>query len=234
MLLRKTAGLGLRAFVLVGLVLHFAATLLHVLPANPLKLRYGHLATMTIGTYFPQNWSLFAPAPVQRTQSLLVRCLAEDELPKSSTEKLPAGDWQDVSLAHFEQAHRHPISVYERLVRPIQNAIRRYLYGGPDLNPWLEACNKGDQEACKFRDENLKPRQASALQMLRGIGSAFCRENFPSRHFAGVALRLRERDAIPWSERGTGSPKVTDYQIGVLPLQHDVALPRLYEPEPSR
>jgi hypothetical protein len=212
-----------------GLVLHFAATLLYVFPMNPVKMELGPLANATIGTYFPQNWSLFAPTPVQSTQALLVRCLADDEVPKSSIDKLPQGGWEDVSSAHFSQAHRHRLSAYERLVRPMQNSIRQYVSGGPDLAPFHEACEKGDKDACKVRDEVIKPRRVQASQRLRRIGSAYCREAFLRRRFAGIALRLREWSAVPWSARASGEPKVTDYELGIYALDEAVALPGLYE-----
>jgi hypothetical protein len=224
-------GNAVRVATLTGLVLHFVATLLYVLPLNPLKLEYGFLATMTIGTYFPQNWSLFAPNPVQSSQFLLVRCLVQHELPPPGGEQgwqPPTSGWNDVSSAHFEQTHRNPLSSYERLVRPLQNALRAYLGGGPDLAPFHDACKDGDQEACKLRDTAMKPRQAAAQRMLRGIASAFCRERFPERDFAAVALRFRERSAVPWSKRGAAAPEVTDYELGVYALDRTVALPGLY------
>jgi hypothetical protein len=214
---------------MVGLVLHFATTLLYVFPMNPVKMELGFLASATIGTYFPQNWSLFAPTPVQSTQALLVRCLADDEVPKSSSGKLPVHGWEDVSSAHFAQAHRHPLSAYERLVRPMQNSIRQYVSGGPDLYPFHEACQKGDEDACKVRDEAIKPRRSQASRILRRIGSAFCREVFPMRRFSEVALRLRDWSAVPWSARESGEPKVTDYELGIYALDETVVLPGLYQ-----
>jgi len=47
-----------RASTLVGLIVHFAVTLLFVSPMNPLKMEYRFWANVTIGTFFPQNWSV--------------------------------------------------------------------------------------------------------------------------------------------------------------------------------
>jgi Family of unknown function (DUF5819) len=228
----NTFGWCVRAGTLLGLVVHFALTVVFVSPANPIKMEYGSLAIATIGEFFPQNWNLFAPTPVNSTQLLLVRCLSDDEMPMGEDRKLPVDHWQDVSRAHFAQAHRHPISAYERLVRPIQNNLRGYLYGGgPELRDISEACAKGDQDACKVRDETTKPRREAALGKLRRIGSAFCRERYPRRRLSALAIRFREQAAVPWSERHSGTPKSTDYEIGVFPVDNDVTLPGLYDSE---
>lgn len=220
--------MSVRILTLLGLGLHFALTLVYVFPLNPMKMELGLLATRTIGTYFPQNWSLFAPTPVQSTQALLVRCLGPEEVPKPGA-PLPTEGWEDVSSAHFHQAQRHRFSAYERLVRPLQNSLRAYLNGGPDLQPFEASCAKGDKAACDVTQKALAPRRAAAAGMFRRIGSAFCREAFPHRAIAGVALRFRDRAALPWSERNGGVPKVTDYALGVFPLDTTVALPGLYE-----
>lgn len=222
-------GRATRVITLVGLVLHFALTLLYVFPLNPVKMELGFLANLTIGTYFPQNWSLFAPTPVQSTQVLLVRCLSAEEVPADSTHPLPTEGWEDVSSAHFKQAQRHRLSSYERLVRPLQNSLRTYLNGGPDLYSFHEACEKGDTEACKARDIAIKPRRELAARMFRRVGSVFCREAFPLRRLSAVALRFRERGAVPWSARAEGKPKEQDFELGLFKLDETVSLPGIYE-----
>jgi hypothetical protein len=136
--------------------------------------------------------------------------------------------WENVSEAHFVQAQRHRLSAYERLVRPLQNSLRAYLNGGPDLEPHQMACTKGDADACKAIKAALDPRRMAASAMFRRIGSAFCREAFPDQKWAGVALRFRDREAVPWSKRKGGAPKVTDYELGVFSIDLAVALPGLY------
>ncbi len=226
---KKYGGVVVRLATLLGLVLHFTATLLYVFPLNPVKMELGFFANITIGAYFPQNWSLFAPTPVQSTQALMVRCLLDEEVPRDSETELPADGWQNISAAHFAQAQRHRFSAYERLVRPLQNSLRTYLTGGPDLYPYHEACQKGDADACKVRDEAMKPRQEQSQRMLSRIGSAFCREAYPERRFEGVAIRFREALPVPWSERAIKPPVVTDYEVGVYPIDPTVTLPGLYK-----
>jgi hypothetical protein len=223
----------LRGATLSGLVLHFVATLLFVFPANPLELQLGHIADRTIGVYFPQNWSLFAPNPVDSTQSLLLQCLRPEELPKSSGAPvaLAPDGWHDVSLAHFARAHEHPLSAYERMVRPLQNSLRRYVAGGSELAPLFQACSKGDEEACASAQAALLPQREHAARMIRQVASAFCRESYPHTRFGGVAVRYRERKALPWSKRHAEPAAVQDYQLGIFELDEAVALPGLYRGE---
>ncbi len=224
------ASFAVRSITLMGLMLHFGATLLFVFPANPIKLQVGHVADLTIGVYFPQNWSLFAPNPVDSTQSLLLKCLTEDELALSSGAAVEIGpaDWRDVSSAHFSRAHASPLSAYERLVRPLQNSLRRYVAGGQELVPFFQACKKGDTLACTQAEKALPQQREHAAAMIRKVASAFCRESYPERALAAVAVRYRERQALPWSKRGTAPAEPQDYQIGIFKIDGELALPGLY------
>ncbi|MEY4549923.1 MAG: hypothetical protein RL685_6118 [Pseudomonadota bacterium] len=230
-LLWRSASATVRTLTLLGLVLHFGATLLFVFPANPIKMQVGHVAEATIGAYFPQNWSLFAPDPVDSTQSLLIKCLSEHELPPASGApvELAANGWHDVSSSHFSHAHRNPFSAYERLVRPLQNSLRRYVAGGPELALLYRACRKGDSEACTAAQQALVPQREHAGQMLRKVASAFCREADPDPQLSGVAVRYRERKSLPWSKRGEEPERPQDYQVGIFKLDREVALPGLYQ-----
>ena len=217
-----------RAATLLWLIFHFSLTLLWVLPLSPLRMKADPIVRATIGSFFPQNWSLFAPNPVSSTESLLARCLTEDETPKKVGAPLPADHWTDLSQPFFLGSQRHRFSAYERLVRPIQNSLRQYLSGGVDLHVFQESCKKGDHEACAHFEEVLKVRRQEAAVKLRKIASAFCREAYPSRQNYGVALRYRQQMAVPWSERFTASPKTSDYELGVFPIDRGIVLPGLF------
>lgn len=62
------------AFFLVGLlVLHFAATFLWNAPPSPVKDALGDQVRGYMRPFFTQNWSLFAPNPVNSEDELLLR-----------------------------------------------------------------------------------------------------------------------------------------------------------------
>ncbi|WP_205857671.1 DUF5819 family protein, partial [Phytoactinopolyspora endophytica] len=62
------------AFFLVGLLsMHFAFTFLWNAPSNAIKDAVGDEMRGYMRPYFHQNWSLFAPNPVNAEDELLVR-----------------------------------------------------------------------------------------------------------------------------------------------------------------
>jgi hypothetical protein len=216
---------GLRLATFAGLVVHFLLTAMYVLPVNPVRLLIEPLLQATIGSYFSQNWSLFAPNPLSSTQTLMVRCLTEAE---AQSGPLPANGWADLSSPLFERAQRNRLSAYERLVRPQENAVRAWLGNAVEFQPLIDRCAKDDKPACEALDQILKLRRAGAAVLLRQLGSVYCREARPAASVRAVALRYRERSAVPWSQRFHGTPKTTDFELGVYPLDAEVALPHLY------
>lgn len=217
-----------RLFTLLWLTCHFVLTIIYVFPLNPVKMATQPILDATIGQFFAQNWSLFAPNPVTTTQSLLARCLTEDETPRGPSDPLPTDQWRDISSPLFNAAQVHRLSAYERVVRPQQNALRQYLTGGWDLQVYQDSCKKGEKRACEFFEAILKVRRVEASSTLQKIGSAFCRESLPRQQPYGVALRLRERSSVPWSERDRSIATTKDYDLGVFPIDQTTALPRLY------
>jgi hypothetical protein len=71
-----------RVAALIWLVTHFALTVTYVMPVNPIKLGLQPFLNATIGTYFPQNWSLFAPDPLTSDYAFLALPLRD---PRSVT-----------------------------------------------------------------------------------------------------------------------------------------------------
>ena len=59
--------------LLVLLAWHFAMTFLLLAPPNPISLRHAGLVETYMFPLFRQNWSLFAPNPIDEDQGLLVR-----------------------------------------------------------------------------------------------------------------------------------------------------------------
>jgi hypothetical protein len=218
---------GLRLATLAGLVIHFLLTVLYVLPINPVRLLIEPILQATIGTWFTQNWCLFAPNPLSSTQTLMVRCLTEAETPGGGG-SLPAAGWADLSSPLFERAQHNRLSAYERLVRPQENAVRGYLGSAVEFQPLIDRCAKGEKPACESLDQILKARRAGAAVLLRQLGSVYCREARPAAPTHSVALRYRERSAVPWSERFHGTPKTADFELGVYPVDDAVTLPRLF------
>src|SRR5260370_5762427 len=77
-----------RIMTVLWLVAHFTLPVLYVFPINPAKDTLQPLINTTIGTYFPQNWMLFAPNPVSRDSELIVRPLSDNCYSLSLTHRL--------------------------------------------------------------------------------------------------------------------------------------------------
>src|SRR5258705_9799393 len=87
----------LRVMTVLWLVTHFTLVMLYVFPTNPVKDRLEPLLDATIGTYFWQNWDLFAPEPDNTDVVLLVRPLSSNEYRIAQANGLPSNGWYDLS-----------------------------------------------------------------------------------------------------------------------------------------
>lgn len=224
----------LKAGVCVWFLCHFALTFFYVMPWNPVKVHLQPLLDVTIGTYFTQNWGLFAPNPVSSDDVLLVRCFSREEAETVTTKGLPDSGWHDLSTPLWEKFHANRFSAYDRLGRAQSGAARQYLSGGPDLEPWAESCRKGVEESCRIFEERLKFARADAALMLSKVGSSYCNEIHGPGSQTKVALRLQQTLAVPWSERYGGQRAEQVHELGIYPVDAGVAKVGLFKWEGVR
>lgn len=218
-----------RITTLSWLVFHFALTIAYVAPLNPAQAAAQPLLSATIGSYFSQNWRLFAPDPVSGDMALLARCMTPAEL-KDATTTLPSAGWHDLSTPLWKRFQANRFSAYDRMARPNTNTMRAMLYGSPEL---MQACKKDSKEACKAYDEGLAAARTATLPRLARIGSAFCRDLDPSGSaYSHVALRLRQTDGRPWSQRyDAASPAPRDLELGLAAIDPQVAAMGMFDSE---
>jgi hypothetical protein len=199
------------------------------MPLNPVKVQLQPLLDETIGTYFIQNWGLFAPNPVSSDDALLARCLSREEVEALPTTGLPDSGWHDLSTPLWERSHANRFSAYDRLGRAQSAAARQYLSGGPDLEPWAESCRRGAEESCRVFEGRLKFARADAAVTLAKVGSSYCNEAHGPGTHAQVALRLQQTLAAPWSERYGGRRAEQVYELGVYPVDAGTARAGLFK-----
>ena len=217
------------------LVLHFALTIVYVLPPNPIKVPMLGLLERTIGTYARQNWSLFAPNPIASNQAILARCLTavEAQLEKDGNQDgRTTSEWADVSTPFWIAFQNNRFSAYDRLIRPYTYALRTYLFGGHVLSAWQSACRtKQDAEACDVYEKALVAVRSGMEPSLRKLGSAFCVEYRPDAAIVAVALRARLTPAWRWSERfnDQGSRPAHDVRLGVFTIDRAVSGPGIFK-----
>lgn len=228
--LRSLLPLAVRALALLALVVHSALTLAYVLPMNPTKQPLAPILDATIGKYFSQNWSLFAPEPVQSNLELVVRCLDAGEAAAADRGVLPVAGWRDLSAPLWTQFQRHRFSAYDRLARPNSNFIREFLFGGDGARQLADDCQKGGKESCKAAEEAMKIHREAASKALARIGSMYCRDA-GSPHTTRVAIKIHLRDAVPWSQRDGGTPATHDALVGVFAIDPTAVAPHIFQKE---
>jgi hypothetical protein len=217
-----------RIAALLWLVVHFTLTVAYVMPLNPVTASMQPLLRATIGTYFPQGWSFFAPDPAWSVPVLLARPLSPAEAAAVATEGLPSDGWYDLSTPLWERFHGNRLSAYARIAYPQLRATLAYSGGGKELALLSELCQKGSTPACESRDARLEAMHPQAGQLLARIGSAFCNEVLPDQDVSHVALRLRERPIAPWEERHSGQSILRDVDLGLFAVDRSVATAGLW------
>lgn len=231
---RTLLGRLVRSATLAWLGAHFGLTVLYVMPLNPVKVELQPYLAATIGTFFPQNWSLFAPNPIESDYALLVHCLGPSQ---AAGGVLPVEGWRDLSSPLWHRFQSNRLSAYDRLARPHGSAMRTFLAGDPVLLPWLEACRKGDDHACDFFGERLQEFRDSSGELLARIGSAFCAEaEAAPGETDRVAVRVREKRGVPWSHRHDHKAvaESRDLEVGIFPIDRSVRPSGLYRAGEAR
>lgn len=207
-----------RAGSLGVLVAYFALSMAYVAPVNPVKLSYHPLLMMTIGSYFSQNWSLFAPNPISSNNMLLAKCLDANADANAPT----SDDWRDLSTPLARAFQHNRFSAYDRAARPISNSLRQFTSGGPELWSWQEGCRKGSEKACQVFDSGIATVRRGLGQTLGSIGSAFCNTRPDAASLQSVVLRMRAEPVHTWALRDAPTERHRDFEIGTFPIDHAV------------
>jgi hypothetical protein len=232
---RASSALLIRLAALLWLVVHFALTAAFVAPLSPLTLSLQPLLNATIGTYFPQGWGFFAPNPGASVAVLLVRPLSDAELAAVAARGLPDDGWYDLSTPLWDAFHQNHFSAYDRLALPQFRAMLSYLTGSQQLDPFRDACERGDADACTQYDAAMAETRAKAARILVKVASAFCRETARSGpEIRYVALRARELRSVPWPDRYGGQPVTRDVDLGVYAVDDEAVPSGLFRAGPPR
>jgi hypothetical protein len=211
-----------RVVAVLWLLAHFTLTTAYVMPLNPVTVTLQPLLQATIGTYFPQGWSFFAPDPGWSVPRLFARPLTEAEVAAIAAQGLPPDGWYDLSTPLWERFHDNRLSAYARVAYPQLRATLEYSSGGPDMVRLAEACRQGDGPACESYEAQRDSARARAGRLLARIAAAFCNEVLADQPVTHVALKLRERPIAAWTERNDASPPPREVELGVFPIDRSV------------
>lgn len=193
---------------------------MYVFPLNPIKIRLKPLLDNYFSGVFAQNWSLFAPNPVQQDYVLLIQPIRTDQISELQDNK-----WYNISSSLWERFHNNRFSAYDRLARSQTSALKALVSGDPRLFTYHKACENGDTASCRIVSMLLEEIRKSQRDKLEKIGSAFCNATGATdkndyHYFAG---RLRIITFPPWSERKTGKKTVMDIDLGIHPINRAIA-----------
>ena len=202
------------AFVLVGIVaIHFAITFLWNAPSNPIRDALGGQVNGYMEPFFEQNWSLFAPNPVNTEDELLVRAEVLDpdtgEFETTEWESATELEWTIVSHNPFpsrasrlsSNLHRRLNSAWNRLSEGQRQVIAEDFFGADDWTPMAErlASAAGGQISTDIETMIRADRVAT------GYASQFARARW-GEGVTSVQYQLRRTPVPRWEERLEAEP----------------------------
>lgn len=177
---------------------HFAATVIHLMPMNPIKLALAPAVDRYINPTFSQRWEMFAPDPILDTKRLLVSCRVRRGGATDETA------WSDITTPLRALKYRFRLSPADRLERVQTSAL--HLAFAPD-DPVLARMKKqrdgGDAYARVIAsfDDAKKKQLALAERILARIASSECDRWYGAGATVAVRVRMLAIDPPPFSQR---------------------------------
>jgi hypothetical protein len=210
------------------LLIYGALTVAYLAPPNSLTAPLQPVLRATIGTYFEQSWSLFAPIPVSSDLALLARPMSRGEVAALPASGWPGDGWHDLSTPLWARATHNPFAADGRLRNAQVRAITAYLGRPAELDAWWIACQSGDTVACAHYTAQLQLARAEAERLLVKIASASIQHSAQAgQDISHVALRVRVIPGAPWSQRYEAGRDVFEIDVGVYPVDFGVSPPAL-------
>lgn len=220
------------AFFLVGVVaLHFAVTFLWNAPANPIKDSVGGQVTGYMRPFFQQNWSLFAPNPVNAEDELLVRAQVADP----QTGELRTTDWEQPTRLEWTLVHHNPLpprssrvtsnlhrrvnTAWNALTDEQQEIVARDYTDMADWQPLADdlIASQGGQTSSRVADIVRADRVAT------GYATQFAKARW-GEEVAAVQFQLRRTPVPRWADRldpPPEDPSFTTREFGWRPALVD-------------
>lgn len=209
------------AFFLVGLVgLHFAVTFLWNAPASPIKDAVRSDVSSYMLPFFEQNWSLFAPNPVNAEDEFLVRARVADP----QTGEIETTDWRSATelewrLVHHNPApsrasrlssnlHRRMNTLWNRLSDEQQEIVARdyVTTGEADWERLADDLAAAEGAETSSRVEDF----ISAERVGAGYATQFAKAMWPGEVTA-VQYELRRTPVPRWRDRMAPPPEAPEF-----------------------
>lgn len=220
------------AFFLVGLVgLHFAATFLWNAPTNPIKESVASDVDAYMRPFFEQNWSLFAPNPINSEDELYVRAQVAD----IQTGNLEITEWRSATQLEWTLVRGNPApsrasrvssnlnrrvsSAWRALTDEQQEIVADNYPDMPDWNPLADDLI----EAQGGETSSRVARMVRADRVATGYATQFAKAIW-GEGVEAVQIELRRTPVPRWDERmepEPESPSFTTREFGWRPALVD-------------
>lgn len=162
----------LSALLPAVLSVHFAITLVYLMPLNPITLHIAPLVERYMAPWFVQNWRLFAPNPINETRMLLVACRVQ-QADGTTVETA----WVDVSTPLWDAQARQRFSVAAWLDRSQAHAVELY-FDRNEVLIALERQRTPEDSAVNRLADTIRTaegaRHTLATRVLARLGSVYC------------------------------------------------------------
>lgn len=172
---------------------HFVFTGLYLSPINPIKTKNSSLINTYMNPLFTQNWKLFAPEPVSKNNTFLVRAQFNNG---------ETTDWINLTSYLIDKNFKNRFSPYNRLVR-IQRGAFNALYEKDDVT--IQIMNKIQDEELDEEDykeflENDEQTER-AIELLNRYTQSYLRVLYPNKDIKESQVLIEETESIPYSKK---------------------------------
>lgn len=183
------------SFVLCGvlLVAHFSVVQLSNMPLNPITLEYGSFVHGYVNPMFDQKWNFFAPHPIDRDISLLVRGQYLDQ--KSGS--LKTTPWVDVTDPLIEALRRNRLTPLALVELGISNAVIGF-ENRMNKDPRAVVETNGKKMIRPIIPATIDPLDMDAMKR---TGMATLEITFPGIPFKSVGLGLLKHEFPRFTQR---------------------------------
>lgn len=180
-----TRGLQLAQIALVAaiVVVHLGITWIYNAPDNIVKIDGDAIISRYMGHTFFQNWSFFAPSPIDRNTYLMARAERADG---SFT------PWTNISVPLIEQVQRNRFSAYELVSTGVSNAVLNAAKSYVDL---------------KKSNKTADPMTMPDLRDLYRSGASVLMHQYPGTAFEKIQIGVLDEIYPRFTHRREGDER---------------------------
>jgi len=161
---------------------HFFFVQLSNMPASPLKYELQNVDTAYVSPFFVQNWSFFAPSPVDR--SLYLSAIAEYH--DAKTGQLRTTQWFGISEPLYEAVAANRLGAMTAVELMVANAVQSYVNAvGNDKRS--RVILKGKQYVRTSMPASIDPLD---LLLCTRISASVIERYYPDVHFTRIRIGI--------------------------------------------